>query len=78
MFDAEDHDLPLSLVDPIQHTIGAPPSGVDAGEVPSKLFADSPWILGKGTSEEPDNGRRHVFVQPDRMARVTGGVRTSS
>lgn len=41
MFDAEDHDLPFDLVDPVDHSIGASSSGEVSGEVAAQLLADS-------------------------------------
>lgn len=63
VLDSEDHDFPLNLVDPVQHSIGASASGEDAREVAAQLLAHSLGILDEGANEELDDGRRHALGQ---------------
>jgi hypothetical protein len=55
VFDAQDHDFALDLVDSIQDTVSAAPGRVDAGEVPAQLLADAMRILDQDTGEELDD-----------------------
>lgn len=76
--DAEYDDLMSGVVDPIQDPVGAPPRGVDPGEVTNSGF---PTRRGFSISEPVRNSTIAAAIgYGNRVwrARTAGGVRTSS
>ena len=68
----------LDLVDPIEDSIRTSTGSEDAGEVAAQRSTDSPGIVDEGAREELDTAAATASGRFDRMARLAGGVRTSS
>lgn len=63
VFDAEDDDFTLRLVDSVQDAVGAAARGVDAGEIPAQLLTDPLRVLDQGSGEELNDCRRDALGQ---------------
>jgi hypothetical protein len=63
VFDAEDDDFILCLVDSVQDAVGAAARGVDAGEIAAQLLTDPLRILDQGSGQELDYRRRDALGQ---------------
>jgi hypothetical protein len=60
VLDAKDNDLALSIIDAVEHAVGAMPSSADAGQVSTQLLSYAMRVLQKGASELEDC-HRHRF-----------------
>lgn len=63
VFDAEDDDLAVLFVDPVQNPIGAAPRRVDIREFASERFSDSSWVVDQCSGEELDHCCGHGLWQ---------------
>jgi hypothetical protein len=59
--DTYDDDLVAGVIDPVQDSIGAASSEVDAGEVSAQWLADPAGVFDQRAGQELDDGRRHRF-----------------
>jgi hypothetical protein len=63
VFDAENDDFTLRLVDSVQGAVGAAACGVDAGEIPAQLLTDPLGVVDQGSGEELNDCRRDALGQ---------------
>lgn len=63
VFDAQDDDLVLLVVDPVQHVVGAASGGVNAGQVCVQLLAYSLGLLDQRAGAELDDRCGHALRQ---------------
>jgi hypothetical protein len=63
VFDAEDDDFTLRLVDSVQDAVGAAARGVDTGEIPAQLLTDPLGVVDQGSGEELNDCCRDALGQ---------------